>query len=122
MIKYIRVIANVRYWEDCSLPIESIPFRNNDTWEITIDISKGLVLDWNGVKLKTFFKVCDRCNIQALDSDLTILSEKEDYVPSFLSIDDKGYGDYILITIEENGTILNWNKQLVEIYLCEKVE
>ena len=30
------------------------------------------------------------------------------YVPSILAIDDNGYGDYVIMYIDENGFIKNW--------------
>jgi hypothetical protein len=36
------------------------------------------------------------------------LLEYEGYVPGFMAIDDSGYGDYIYMTIDADGKILNW--------------
>ena len=39
---------------------------------------------------------------------MNIVYEIEDYVPDLLAIDDTGYGDYIALTIDENGYIKDW--------------
>ena len=31
------------------------------------------------------------------------------YVPEIFAIDDNGYGDYVIMTIDENGFIFDWN-------------
>jgi len=33
---------------------------------------------------------------------------KNGYVPDCLAIEDSGYGDYIIIKVDENGLINNW--------------
>lgn len=35
-------------------------------------------------------------------------------MPDFLAIDDEGFGDYIIITIDENGFIQNWDNEMID--------
>lgn len=133
-IKKVVVKAGVRYWEDCSVngldyneesspDLSKIPCKENDTWCPIIDVDNGVVLNWaKGTKLKTHFKVCDECSFSLVDAEGNTVYSRDEYVPSFLSIDDSGYGDYIYLTIDEEGKILNWKKELVEDFLSELEE
>jgi len=130
-VKKIILKAGVRYWEDCKVneldyneehnpDFSKIPCKENDVWSPIIDIETGIILNWTkGTKLKTWFKVCDCCNFSILDAEGNTVYSRDEYVPSFLSIDDSGYGDYIYLTIDEEGKILNWKKELVEEFLEE---
>lgn len=84
-----------------------------------IDIDEGKILDWNGLKVSVYYKVCDQGQYTLLDSDENVIFEVESYVPKILSIDDDGYGDYIYIDVDENGYIKEWtcnNKLIQDIY------
>lgn len=130
-VKKIIVKAGVRYWEDCMVndldyneeanpDFTKIPCKENDIWNPIIDVDNGIILNWNqGTKLKTWFKVCDCCEFSLLDAEGNTVYSRDGYVPNFLDIDDSGYGDYIYLTIDENGKILNWTKDLVEEFLAE---
>jgi hypothetical protein len=55
--------------------------------------------------------VCDDGSYYLKDADHnTVLSITENYVPDILCIDDKGYGDYIIMNVDENGQIEHWHK------------
>lgn len=130
-VEIIKVVvkAGVRYWEDClvngldyneepSPDFSKIPCKENDTWCPIIDVDNGIVLNWTkGTKLQTHFKVCDECGFSLLDADGNTVYSRDEYVPSFLSIDESGYGDYILLTIDGDGKILNWEPSLIEEFL-----
>ena len=42
------------------------------------------------------------------ETGTTLLSESDGYVPNTLCPNKNGYGDYIKMTIDENGVIQNW--------------
>jgi len=44
------------------------------------------------------------------DKDNIIKNLDCEYVPDYLAIEDSGYGDYVIINVDENGFINNWNK------------
>jgi hypothetical protein len=119
-IKTLHVEAGVRYWEDATINgIEDdsghmIPFRKGDSWCPVIDIDAGQVLGWpKGTTANIHYKVCDDGSYYAKSKDGdTILSIKNDYVPSILSPKSEGYGDYIIMDIDENGFIQDWNPDL----------
>ena len=47
------------------------------------------------------------------DKDGNIIVEHEGYVPSIMCPEDEGYGDYIIMNIDENGFIQGWEKELI---------
>ena len=74
--------------------------------------------------MSTHFKVCDDGLYQILDKDGDVIWDSIQtchyYVPSFLSIEDEGYGDYLYIDIDGDGNIAHWNTALRKIeYLLE---
>lgn len=94
-----------------------IPFRIGEYWMPVIDLEKGVILNWNGnIRLTTYFKVYDECSFKIVSNGKTLFEQIDDYVPSILSIDDNGYGDYIYMTINEKGEILNWDEEKAEIW------
>lgn len=114
-VKTLEVKAQVRYWEDAEVNGQEdtegslIPCRNGDTWEPSIDIETGQILNWvKGKSAKVHYKVCDAgtytikgekgCEIRMIDG----------YVPGILSPGGLGYGDYIIMNINEEGFINKW--------------
>lgn len=116
-IKTLVVEAGVRYWEDGEVNgVEDtegnlIPCRQGDCWCPHIDIDSGIITNWTkGIKAKVHYKVCDAGNYFLNDENGgQILSIEQDYVPSILCPKENGYGDYIIMDIDENGQIQNWN-------------
>lgn len=118
--------AHVRHFEDCDMKDldgnnifskHRIPFRIGEYWMPVIDLEKGVILNWNGnIRLTTYFKVYDECSFKIVSNGKTLFEQIDDYVPSILSIDDNGYGDYIYMTINEKGEILNWDEEKAEIW------
>lgn len=114
--KYIEVFANARYWEDTEVNGVSdkdgkIPLRKGYCWCPTIDLNTGEVLNWpKGTTASVHYKVCDAGQYWLLDENKKrILQWKGYYVPdSILCIKDNGYGDYIILSINENGFVENW--------------
>ena len=89
-------------------------------WQPMIDPENGVIINWpKGVKAHVFYKVCDdfRCTISD-ENDNEVLQYKG-YVPEFMAIEDEGYGDYIDMVVDGNGTIKGWwfdNQSMNEIY------
>jgi hypothetical protein len=116
-IKTIEVRAQV-YWEDATINgVEDTegtltPCREGDLWCPVIDIDSGIILNWTkGVKADIHFKVCDRGSYYLKDADgNVVLSRENDYVPNSLIPGE--YGDYIIMTIDEDGKISNWSPSL----------
>ena len=115
----IRIDAEPRYPEDAYINGEGedndnpkMPFlvKQEGTqcgwcWKLDIDIKTGEIIGWpKDVKAKVHYKVCDCCGIKYEGL------EYSDYVPDFLAIDDQGYGDYIILSIED-GKIVDWDEE-----------
>ncbi len=118
-VKTIYVEAGVRYWEDATVDgVEDekgdlIPCRDGDTWKPTIEIETGKILNWKqGVKADIHYKVCDDGTYSLMDSEFKRVATIDGYVPKFMSPKENGYGDYIIMEVDENGIIQNWNPDL----------
>lgn len=90
-------------------------WKERQDWCPVIDVNEGKVLDWTpGFILRTHFKVCDQGIYVYSNYDETqqIVSTdcNEYYVPEWLCDWDNGYGDYIFIQINGDGSIENWDE------------
>ena len=124
-VKYLQVKACVRYWEDTEVNGESdtengenIPCKAGNLWMPLIDIEEGKITNWKqGVKADVHYKVCDCCGWDLLDENREIvLSEDDGYVPNTLCPKESGYGDYIIMDIDEDGFILDWDFEFEDFY------
>lgn len=112
------VKAGVRYWDDSVVngkkdteEGDNIPCKKGDLWCPEIDIDTGKILNWKqGVSAEIHYKVADCCGWELRDETGSVLMIAEDgYVPDTLSPKEAGYGDYIIMDIDENGQIADWN-------------
>lgn len=113
--KILKVSAGVRYWEDARVNgVEDeegdlIPCRNDDYWEPEIDIDTGQITNWKqGVTADIHYKVCDDGKYKVYDSSGSLVLEKEYYVPELMWPAGEGFGDYIIMKVDENGFIQDW--------------
>ena len=119
-IKTLEVFAEARYWEDAEINGvpdelgELTPFRKGDLWCPIIDIDTGIIKNWpKGIIAKIHFKVCDCGTYNLKDENGNIvLSIEDDYVPNIMCPSENGYGDYIIMDINENGQIENWKTDI----------
>ena len=120
-IKTLIVKAKVRYWEDSEIngerdteEGENIPCKIGQLWSPVIDIETGKILNWEKGKIADIhYKVCDLCGWELADeSGDIILSEKDGYVPSTLCPKEDGFGDYIIMDINEDGIIKDWEFEI----------
>lgn len=134
-VKFLQIDVGPRYWEDSEIKVEEkweddidyleqkkgvcpkMPFAVKDDtksyveyrWRLTIDLIEGKILDWPmGVEARVFYKVCDDGTYYLLDGDKNVLEEKNCYVPEILAYEQEGWGDYLIMKIDENGKILNY--------------
>lgn len=120
--RFIAVSAEVRYWEDAYLNGDedadgNVPLRNGVLWEPVIDLETGKVQDWpDGVTADVHYKVCDQGEYWLLDADKKRIAKwRGYYVPDdFLCVGDKGYGDYIILTIGGDGVVMGWEKPSID--------
>jgi hypothetical protein len=115
-IKYLHVCAEVLYWEDATVDDQTddegdlIPCRRKNKWCPEIDIETGIITNWEKGKVAdVHYKVCDSGSYYLIDSNNEpVLSIENNYVPRCLSPKGNGYGDYIIMDIDENGKIDGW--------------
>lgn len=92
----------------------NIPCRKGDSWCPIIDIDSGMITNWTkGVTAEVHYKIVDSGSYYLQDEDgNNVLSIEEDYVPKIMCPGGDGWGDYIIMDIDENGQIDNWRPTL----------
>lgn len=80
-------------------------------WRPIINIETGRILNWlQGNTASVQYKVCDGFSCSFTDnSGVSILDLDDGYVPSFMCIGLEPDGDYIVMDIDENGYIKDWD-------------
>jgi hypothetical protein len=122
-VKYLSAMCKPRYWEDVEVSgiidgedvtYETIPCRDRwEGWAPIIDLDTGIIQNWvPGVTAKIHYKVCDAGVYALLDQDRNAVTVIEGYVPKIMCPGGDGYGDYIIMNIDENGLIKNWKLDL----------
>lgn len=119
-VKYLHAICGRCYWEDAKINGEeapedgsNIPCKDGDTWQPVIELETGRIINWQaGVKAEIHFKVCDAGIYRLLDENNNIIKEIDGYVPNIMCPKDSGYGDYVIMDIDENGFIQDWEVDL----------
>lgn len=139
--KFLKVDAGVRYWDDAKVNGEydtncedsenpaaapTIPCAEyvgeqnrvlhgeNYRWRPLIDIETGQITNWRqGTTANIHYKVCDDFKCDILDADMNVIASYNDYVPTVMCPKEEGYGDYIIMDIDENGFIQAWRKKYI---------
>jgi len=122
-IKTLIVKAKIRYYEDADVNgIEDvggtlIPCKIGEVWCPVIDIDSGIIINWEkGKTAKIHYKVCD-CGIYSLyDDNNNLVKEIDGYVPSIMCPKENGYGDYIIMDVDENGKIDKWTPLINDFF------
>lgn len=122
-IETLHVSAGVRYWEDSTVNDAEdtdgtlIPCRNADRWEPVIEIDAGRIRHWpQGTTAHIHYKVCDDGLYILKDKEGNALAQREGYVPDIMSPEENGYGDYIIMQIDENGIIQDWEPDIDDFF------
>lgn len=135
---YLKVDAGIRYWNDAkvngvedtdcdetnsapTMPCaefvgdQKLVLRGYDwRWRPLIDIENGIIVNWKqGTTANIHYKVCDDFQCDILDGNKEVIASHDGYVPDVMCPADEGYGDYIIMNIDEDGFIQNWNKELI---------
>lgn len=115
-VKYLKVEAGVRYWEDAEVngladeDGSAIPCRSGDAWCPVIDLDTGIIQDWPANTIADLhYKVCDAGRYALLDADHNEVCVKDGYVPDVMCPTGGGYGDYIIMHIGPDGVIANFD-------------
>lgn len=119
-IKYIIADFGVRYFEDSTIngvedddinpKMPCVVDRFGDKrWIIKVDIDTGEVVGWpKDTVADIHYKICDDGHYSLLNEQNDIIEEFDSYVPDVFAINDSGYGDYVIMTIDRDGFIENW--------------
>ncbi len=120
-VKYLAVTAGIRYAEDVTVngeqcdDLAEIPCNDGDYWQIMIEVDTGVIINWpKGKTADIHAKVCDDGTYSLLDANKQEIKNIEGYVLDCLAINDRGYGDYIIMTIDESGKIKDWKPKFEE--------
>lgn len=106
----------------CAVQIKNEPdnviYSNHWRWRPIINIERGQIINWQrGVTAIIHYKVCDGFACSFVGVHQEIITKFEGYVPSFMYPDENGYGDYIIMKVDGNGCIDNWNVSKVQNFL-----
>lgn len=122
-IKTLHVHAGVRYWEDATVngiedtEGDKIPCRVDDDWCPVIDIDTGIIKNWvKGVTAEIHYKVCDAGVYELMDAEGEVIATEEGYVPKIMCPEENGFGDYIIMSIDENGQIAKWKPNIDDFF------
>lgn len=145
---YLKVDASVRYWDDAKVngvydtncedlenpaAAPTIPCAEyvgaqhrvlhgeNWRWRPLIDIETGKIVNWKkGTSANVHYKVCDDFACEILDGNKEVIASYDGYVPKIMCPADEGYGDYIIMNIDEDGIIQGWRKDLISRIIPEE--
>lgn len=108
----VRVVLPVKYGDE-DMPYD-FPFRKGEQWEIVIDVDTGKIRDWpQGLAYELSMKVTDGGSYYLLDEKGEVVAAREQsYV---LGMIPGSYGDYVLLHINPDGTIGNWDADRYDI-------
>ena len=127
-----------RYWEDseingvnddasnpkmpCVEMVEHFYYKKPQlAWCPIIDLDNGRILNWSqGNVAKTHYKSCDENVIRIVSAEGEAVKEYCNYVPRFLCPKENGFGDYVIMDIDENGFIQNFKADLDDIFNDEE--
>ena len=86
-------------------------------WNPIIDLDNGRIVNWKeGVTASVHYKSVDENYISIIDRDTNTIKEYEGYVPEFLCPKEDGWGDYVIMDIDANGFIQDFNNNLDDIF------
>jgi hypothetical protein len=120
-VKYLLAEVGARYWEDSEVNGEEdidgklIPCRDGDYWKPLIDIETGQIINWErGKTAKIHYKSYDDNLFKLLDKDSNVIISRDGYVINSMSPAENGYGDYVIMAIDQDGFIEDWEFDVEE--------
>ena len=123
-----------RYWEDSEVNwveddagnpkmpcVESVEHfyhkRKKLAWCPVINLDNGQIMNWpQGTTASIHYKSCDENVICIIDAEDNVVKRYCGYVPGFLCPKENGFGDYVIMDIDESGYIQNFNANLDDIF------
>lgn len=92
-------------------------------WCPIINIETGEIINWKqGVTAFVHYKSCDENYIRFSDDDDNTVQIYSGYVPKLLDPTNDGYGDYVIMHIDENGFIEDFTCDLSDVSFGKKYE
>jgi len=86
-------------------------------WNPIINLDNGQIVNWQkGTTASVHYKSVDNNQIDIKDRNTNTIKEYEGYVPSFLCPEEDGWGDYVIMEIDENGFIQDFDNNLDDIF------
>jgi len=120
-VLYLSAKVGARYTEDATVNgVEDtegnlMPCFDGKNWCPMIEIETGKIINWEqGKTASVHYKSCDENNFYLLDEHKSIVSELEGYVIGMMCPKENGYGDYVIMDIDENGFIKDFKADLSE--------
>jgi hypothetical protein len=90
-----------------------MPCMDGDQWKPIINFDTGQITNWTkGTVADVHYTVCDAGSYTLVDADGNNVLTHEGYVPECLSPKEEGYGDYIIMDIDADGFIQDWEPTL----------
>lgn len=115
-VKYLLAECGARYWSDSTVNGEEdtngklMPCIDGEYWKPLIELETGKILNWEqGKEADVYYKVCDDGLYKLLDKDKKIIHSIDGYVPKIMCPTKPGYGDYVIMKIDKDGYIKNFN-------------
>ena len=128
-----------RYWEDSEINgveddannpkmpcVESVEHfyygQKKLAWCPIIDLDNGRILNWcRGEVAKIHYKSCDENVVVIKDRNGEEIKKYTGYVPRFLDPCREGFGDYVIMEIDSNGYIRDFDNDLDDIFDDEEI-
>lgn len=86
-----------------------------------IELATGRIVNWRkGTTADIHYKVCDDGLYQLLSEDCkTVVAEVAGYVIDMMCPEGEGFGDYVMMKVDDNGMIAKWRVSLDEFEKSE---
>jgi hypothetical protein len=118
-VRYLLAKVGARYWEDTEVngvadeKGELIPCREGQFWCPIIELETGKIINWEqGKTAEVHYKSVDRNEFILLDKAQNEKVTIEGYVIDMMCPKESGWGDYVIMDIDENGFIQDWKVNL----------
>lgn len=118
-VKYLLAAVGARYWEDSCVNGVSdeqgdlIPCREGKYWNPLIDIETGKIVNWEtGKTAEIHYKSCDDNTFTLMDEKQEVIKSIEGYVIKMMCPKEAGWSDYVIMDIDENGIIKDFEVDL----------
>jgi hypothetical protein len=116
-ITQLRISCHPRYWQDTIInDLDDrfgvlVPGRVDDRWEATFDIDKGKILNWPKEMTASIYYYFEDCGVYELIDSIgeIFYSTDNQLVPRLLCPKRNGYGDYIIMDIDGDGNVADWD-------------